>query len=175
MNTKKQVNAPKSVEADTAKKQNVSKGGIKLTDTDVKQAVRAIDTKIVSMLNASVNTSKGSAFNDETTITIDISSKADPRLSAMLNSLPKQVRILLLNGVINTFDGHATARQLQDWFVKSDFYCPQGTGGRYKQDVLNEGPNDSKDFVSTYFTTEGLKISRKGFTPTDYSEVIVVR
>ena len=33
MDTKKQVNAPKSVEADTAKKQNVSKSGGRFTDT----------------------------------------------------------------------------------------------------------------------------------------------
>jgi len=161
----------KKAEGTTPKKQNVE-GGIKLTDTEVKQAIQRIDSKTLDMLNAKVKTTtKGSTFKDNTTITVIAD---DDRCVAMLNSLPKQVRILLLNGVCNTFKGHATARQLQDWWVKSEYYDSSGQNG-YKQDVLNEGNNDSKDFVSTYFNNEGLSISRKGFTPTDYNEVIVVR
>ena len=160
------------VEVDTTKKQNVSKSGIKITDTEVKQAIKAIDSKTLDMLNAKVNTTtKGSTFKENTTIRVIAD---DDRCVDMLNSLPKQVRILLLNGVCNTFKGHATARQLQDWWVKSEYYDSSGQNG-YKQDILNEGNNDSKDFVSTYFNNEGLSISRKGFTPADYNEVIVVR
>lgn len=147
-----------------------NKGGT--NNAEVKQAIKRIDMKKALQLKGKINTSRSSTFNSDTTITIADCDIA--YLNRILDSLPKQVRTLLWNGVVLEFKGHATARQLQDWWVKSDFYCPQGTGNRYKQDVLNEGNNDSKDFVSTYFTTEGLKISRKGFTPADYNKIIIV-
>ena len=150
-------------------KDNNNKGGT--NNAEVKQAIKRIDMKKALQLKGKIN-SRSSAFNDDTTITIADCDMA--YLNRILDSLPKQVRTLLWEGVVLEFEGHATARQLQDWWVKSDFYCPEGTNKRYKQDILNEGPNDSKDFVSTYFTTEGLKISRKGFTPSDYNKIIVV-
>jgi len=150
---------------------NNKKGGT--NNAEVKLAIKRIDMKKAAMLEGKINTSRSSTFNDDTTI--EIADCDIAYLKRMLDSLPKQVRTLLWNGVIQTFKGHATARQLQDWWVKSDFYCVNGTNKRYKQDVLNEGNNDSKDFVSTYFTTEGLKISRKGFTPADYNKIIIVR
>jgi len=68
MNTKKQVNAPKSVEADTAKKQNVSR-----------YATR-------------VNTSGGNRLNDKTVVAVN-HEVAD----RVIDTMPTQVQLLIMN------------------------------------------------------------------------------
>ena len=68
MNTKKQVNAPKSVEADTAKKQNVSR-----------YATR-------------VNTGGGNRLNDKTVVAVN-HAVAD----RVIDTMPTQVQLLIMN------------------------------------------------------------------------------
>ena len=68
MNTKKQVNAPKSVEVDTTKKQNVSR-----------YATR-------------VNTSGGNRLNDKTVVAVN-HAVADK----VIDTMPTQVQLLIMN------------------------------------------------------------------------------
>ena len=68
MNTKKQVNAPKSVEVDTTKKQNVSR-----------YATR-------------VNTSGGNRLNDKTLVAVN-HAVADK----VIDDMPTQVQLLIMN------------------------------------------------------------------------------
>ena len=68
MNTKKQVNAPKSVEVDTTKKQNVSR-----------YATR-------------VNTSGGNRLNDKTVVAVN-HAVAD----RVIDTMPTQVQLLIMN------------------------------------------------------------------------------
>ena len=68
MNTKKQVNAPKSVEVDTTKKQNVSR-----------YATR-------------VNTSGGNRLNDKTVVAVN-HKVADK----VIDTMPTQVQLLIMN------------------------------------------------------------------------------
>ena len=68
MNTKKQVNAPKSVEVDTTKKQNVSR-----------YATR-------------VNTSGGNRLNDKTVVAVNHTVAAK-----VIDTMPTQVQLLIMN------------------------------------------------------------------------------